>query len=190
MLLSPQRPAGPLPRLTPRRPAHKYAVSLAVSSPVSQSSGAVLFPQIRPIRLALDPRAKAEMIGYKVQSLLGALPPREQELYASILQGRSAGRYTGEERSFLPSLASPDRMHISSSIKVCMRRRSPLNASRSAKCEEDEADNKIVDAATGAELLKAAVKRANRTKRRNMASGSLSSYSCAAKSINEIGNLR
>jgi len=86
----------------------------------------------------LNEAEKKETMGYKIKSLLGALPNEQDEKYISILQDRGKGLYTGEDKNDLVRLQSDDRQDISSGIKLCLRKRSPLGAAKSNKWEFEE----------------------------------------------------
>ncbi len=133
--LSPQQPVRTL--------MHRYAAG-NLPSPLRHSGEMSLRPlrpsggvSYRGVRI-LDRKEKAEMIGYKVKSLLGALPAGEDEEYMSILEDRGKGHFTGETKNDISGVGEPDRLDISCDIKQCMKKRNPLNAARSPKCVDGE----------------------------------------------------
>ena len=64
-----------------------------------------------------------ETIGVGVRSLVGVFKGKQNDNYLRILENRSSGPYTGEEKFDLPGIQKNDRLIISNEIKLLMQRR-------------------------------------------------------------------
>lgn len=76
---------------------------------------------------------REELTGYKIKSLIRVLNRNNADNYLDIAKGDTSGLYTGELDIYTDELQESDRKNISSSIKLYLHKRSPLNAAKSHK---------------------------------------------------------